>query len=132
MKLHRNAKLGLAGRFALARAIEGGMSMKAARGRLQRLIGNRTPLVAPLARSEPGSAGEPGLSRRPLEQTAQFAQVAVGLGPAADRAGSPPHGLGPETAGPAHRLCALDSLEGASPSRSLTASATSTGAGQPL
>ena len=30
MKLHRNAKLGLAGRFALARAIEGGMSMKAA------------------------------------------------------------------------------------------------------
>ena len=27
MKLHRNAKLGLAGRFALVRAIEGGMSM---------------------------------------------------------------------------------------------------------
>src|SRR5439155_16804912 len=30
MMLHRNAKLGLAGRFALVQAIEGGMSMKAA------------------------------------------------------------------------------------------------------
>ena len=30
MTLHRNAKLGLAGRFALVQAIEGGMSLKAA------------------------------------------------------------------------------------------------------
>jgi transposase InsO family protein len=30
MRLHRNAKLGLAGRFALVQAIEGGMSLKAA------------------------------------------------------------------------------------------------------
>jgi transposase len=30
MRLHRNAKLGLAGRFALVEAIEGGMSLKAA------------------------------------------------------------------------------------------------------
>jgi transposase len=30
MMLHRNAKLGLAGRFALVLAIEGGMSLKAA------------------------------------------------------------------------------------------------------
>jgi transposase InsO family protein len=30
MRLHRNAKLGLAGRFALVRAVEGGMSLKAA------------------------------------------------------------------------------------------------------
>src|SRR6266487_2017889 len=30
MTLHRNAKLGLAGRLALVQAIEGGMSMKAA------------------------------------------------------------------------------------------------------
>ncbi|HXL42740.1 MAG TPA: hypothetical protein VN960_01640 [Gaiellaceae bacterium] len=30
MTLHRNAKLGLAGRLALVRAIEGGMSIKAA------------------------------------------------------------------------------------------------------
>jgi transposase InsO family protein len=30
MKLHRNAKLGLAGRFALVRAVEGGLSLKAA------------------------------------------------------------------------------------------------------
>ena len=30
MYLHANAKLGLAGRFALVQAIEGGMSLKAA------------------------------------------------------------------------------------------------------
>ena len=47
MKLHRNAKLGLAGRFALVRAIEGGMSHEGGHGRLQRLIGNRTPHSSP-------------------------------------------------------------------------------------
>jgi transposase-like protein len=30
MTFHRNAKLGLAGRFALVQAIEGGMSLRAA------------------------------------------------------------------------------------------------------
>jgi hypothetical protein len=30
MELHRNAKLGLAGRYALVQAIEGGLSLKAA------------------------------------------------------------------------------------------------------
>jgi hypothetical protein len=30
MSLHRNAKLGLAGRYALVRAIAGGMTLKAA------------------------------------------------------------------------------------------------------
>jgi transposase len=30
MRLHRNAKLGLAGRLALVVAVEGGMSLKAA------------------------------------------------------------------------------------------------------
>jgi hypothetical protein len=34
MYLHANAKLGLAGRFALVTAIEEGMTLKAARGRL--------------------------------------------------------------------------------------------------
>src|SRR3954471_17670455 len=32
MSFHRNAKLGLAGRYALVRAIEGGMTLKAAAG----------------------------------------------------------------------------------------------------
>jgi hypothetical protein len=48
MTLTAHAKAGLAWRFALAQAIEGRMSLKAARGRLQRLAGDRTPLVAPL------------------------------------------------------------------------------------
>jgi hypothetical protein len=35
MTLHRNAKLGLAGRLALVQAIEGGMSIKVAARRLR-------------------------------------------------------------------------------------------------
>ena len=49
MYLHANAKLGLAGRFALVRAIEAGMSLKAAAAALQRLAGDGAPLVAPVA-----------------------------------------------------------------------------------
>jgi hypothetical protein len=50
MYLHANAKLGLAGRLALVRAVEEGSSLKAAGGRLQGLAGDGAPLVAPLAR----------------------------------------------------------------------------------
>ena len=49
MYLHRNAKLGLAGRLALVSAIEGGMIAEGGRGRLQRLAGDGAPLVASLA-----------------------------------------------------------------------------------
>jgi hypothetical protein len=49
MSHHRNAKLGLAGRYALVSAIEDGTTLKAGRGRLQRVAGDRAPLVAPLA-----------------------------------------------------------------------------------
>ena len=49
MSLHRNAKLGLAGRYALVCAIEGGMTLKAAAAAVQRVAGNGAPLVAPLA-----------------------------------------------------------------------------------
>ena len=49
MYLHANAKLGLAGRLALVRAIEEGCSLKAGRGRLQRLAGDGASLVASLA-----------------------------------------------------------------------------------
>ena len=48
MYLHANAMLGLAGRFALVRAVEDGMSLKAARRRFQRVAGDRASLVAPV------------------------------------------------------------------------------------
>jgi len=49
MHLHANAKLGLAGRLALVRAIEDGLSLKQAAACFQVVAGDRTPLVAPLA-----------------------------------------------------------------------------------
>ena len=49
MVLHRNAKLGLAGRLALARAVEQGCSLKAGCCLLQCLAGDGLPLVASLA-----------------------------------------------------------------------------------
>jgi hypothetical protein len=49
MYLHANAKLGLAGRFALVRAIEGGLSLRGAAVRFQRLAGDCSSLVASLA-----------------------------------------------------------------------------------
>jgi hypothetical protein len=48
MYLHANAKLGLAGRRALVRAVEGGLS-EGGRGRLQRLAGDCASVVASLA-----------------------------------------------------------------------------------
>ena len=56
MMLHRNAKLGLAGRHALVRAIERGLLAEGGRGRLQRVAGDGVPLVAPLARGRRGGA----------------------------------------------------------------------------
>jgi hypothetical protein len=51
MLLHANAKLGLAGRLALVRAVEEGWSLKAAAAapRLQRFAGDGASLVASLA-----------------------------------------------------------------------------------
>ena len=49
MYLHANAKLGLAGRFALVRAIEEGLSLKAAAAALHGLARDRASLVASLA-----------------------------------------------------------------------------------
>jgi len=52
MVLHRNAKLGLAGRYALARAVEEGLSLRRGSGGLQRVAGDRLSLVASLAPGE--------------------------------------------------------------------------------
>jgi hypothetical protein len=49
MVLHRNAKLGLAGRYALVRAVEDGLWLRAASGRVRRIAGDGVPLVSALA-----------------------------------------------------------------------------------
>jgi hypothetical protein len=52
METHRNAKLGLSGRFALVRAREAGLSVRGGGESVQRFAGNRQPLVVPLACGE--------------------------------------------------------------------------------
>jgi len=47
--LHANAKLGLARRLALVRAIEEGRSLRAAAGCFRRVAGDGAPWVASLA-----------------------------------------------------------------------------------
>ena len=49
MYLHANAKLGLAARFALVQAVEGGCSIRRRGGAVQRLAGDGASLVASLA-----------------------------------------------------------------------------------
>ena len=49
MSFHRNAKLGLAGRFALVAGDRGRNDAEGGRGRLQRVAGDRASLVASLA-----------------------------------------------------------------------------------
>jgi hypothetical protein len=49
MSFHRNAKLGLAGRYALVCAIQEGLTLKAATAAFQRVAGDGAPLVASLA-----------------------------------------------------------------------------------
>jgi hypothetical protein len=58
MLSHRNAKLGLAGRYALVSAIAGGMTLRAAAAVFSVFAGDGAPLVAPLAAGERGGAGD--------------------------------------------------------------------------
>ena len=58
MSFHRNAKLGLAGRYALVSAVAGGMTLKQAAACLQRVAGDGAPLVASLAGGGRGGAGD--------------------------------------------------------------------------
>ena len=59
MYLHANAKLGLAGRLALVKAIEEGrLSLEGGRGLLRRVAGDGSPLVASLVGRERGRSGD--------------------------------------------------------------------------
>ena len=51
MSFHRNAKLGLAGRYALVSAVADGMTLKPGCSLLQRVAGDGAPLVASLVGS---------------------------------------------------------------------------------
>ena len=73
MYLHANAKLGLAGRLALVRAIEDGLFVEGGRGPLQRLAGDGASLVASLAGWRQSAGGVVDRSSRPRRSPRQLA-----------------------------------------------------------
>ena len=92
MYLHANAKLGLAGRLALVRAIEERSVAEGGRGRLQRLAGDGASLVASLAGGRPsgrarcwiaraGRAARRGCSRAELQERICDCRRQTGWGP---------------------------------------------------
>ena len=96
MSFHRNAKLGLAGRYALVCAIEERDDAEGGRGRLQRVAGDGAPLVASLARvrarrrvrrcracsiARAGRAARRGSSRRELAEAICACRRQTGWGP---------------------------------------------------
>ena len=113
MYLHANAKLGLAGRLALVRAIEGGLVAEGGRGRLQRLAGDGASLVASLAGRRARRRGDAVVSARSLEPAAALAAAACRRAAGADLRLPPPDRLGSAAGRRRDRLRALDRLEGA-------------------
>jgi len=75
MYLHANAKLGLAGRFALVTAIEQGMTLKAAAAAFS-VSPATAHLVAPLAGGERGGSANAFLFVRSLESSPPLAAAA--------------------------------------------------------
>ena len=117
MRLHRNAKLGLAGRFALVQARERGC--RSGRWRdAQRLAGDGLPL------GRRGGGGRAGARRR--SRACSTARAGRGgcrgccrRASSADLRGPAAHRLGPAASGRADRPSARDDLEGAAPARAL-------------
>ncbi len=132
MYLHANAKLGLAGRFALVKAIEEGMSLRAAAA-----VFNVSPATAHRWWHRWLEAGEEARrtlsclfdrSSRPRRSPRQLApelEETICVCRRADR-------LGTEAGRRRDWLRALDRLEGAQAGRDLAAAASGQGAGQPL
>jgi Homeodomain-like domain len=131
MFLRANAKLGLAGRVALVRAIEGGLSLRAAAAAFC-----VSPATAHRWWHRWLEAGED--VRRSLA-SCSIARASPPLAAPArtgvrggDLRLSPQHRLGTEIDRRRDRLRALHRLEGAPPGRDLPTAASGQGAGQPL
>ena len=123
MSFHRNAKLGLAGRYALVSRDRGWDDAEGGRGRLQRLAGDGASLVASLAGGRRGARATLSClfdrSSRPHRSPRQLAPELAGGGSAL----SPPDRLGAAPGRGRDRLRALDGLEGAPAGRALAAAA---------
>ena len=127
MYLHANAKLGLAGRLAVVRAIEEGLSIKAAAAAFS-VAGDRRSLVASLA----GCRRRDWCPARPLEPSAEVAAAACGRAAGADLRLPPSDRLGSAACCRRDRVGALDGLEGAAPAWPVAPGGRGQGAGQQL
>ena len=119
MYLHANAKLGLAGRLALVRAIEDGLSLKAAAAAF-----SVSPATAHRWWHRWLDGGrQAGRAVRSLEPAAPLAAAARPRAAGADLRLPPQDRLGAAPGRRRDRLRALDRLEGAQASRALAAPA---------
>jgi hypothetical protein len=132
MYLHTNAKLGLAGRFALVTTIEQGMTLNAAAAAFSvspataHRWSHRWLEASAEARVTLSCLLDRFQSPTPLAAAARTgARAADRRVPAQDR-------LGPSRGRRRNRLRALDCLEGAEAGRHLSAPACRQGAGEPL
>src|SRR5439155_13074453 len=127
-----NAKLGLAGRLALVRAIEDGLSLRAAAAAF-----NVSPATAHRWWRRWLGAGEEAQRTvsclfRSLESAALLTAAAAAGVRGGDLRLPPRDRLGTQVGRRGDRLRALDRLEGVAPGRDLAAAASRQGAGQPL
>ena len=128
MYLHANAKLGLAGRLALVRAVEDGLSLKAAAAAF-----SVSPATAHRWWHRWLDGGRQAGARCWIARAGPaLAAAARGGAAGADLRLPPPDRLGAAPGRRRDRLRALDGLEGAAPARSLAAPDGGQGAGQQL
>jgi len=126
MYLHANAKLGLAGRRALVRAVEDGLSLKAAAAVFNvspatvHRCGDCASVVASLAGSWRGGAAVAVMSAGSLESTAPLTSRARELVAGADLCLPPRDRLGSALGRGRDWLRSLDGLEGAAAPRHLS------------
>ena len=132
MELHRNAKLGLSGRFALVQARERGLSVREVARRLQRLAGDGQPLVAAAGARRASRSGARWAAVRSFESPEADAALVAAARAAADLCRAAADRLGAAAAHRPHRPSALDDLEGAGAQRALAAAAAGARAGAPL
>jgi len=122
MKLHRNAKLGLAGRYALVQTIEQGVSLKAAAAAFS--VSAATACRWHTRWREASSDERRTLAC--LHDRSSRPQRMPRLLPVGEQrricAGQAPHRLGPAAVDAVGRAPAFDDLEGAAPARAVASS----------
>jgi Homeodomain-like domain len=127
MRVHANAKLGLSGRLALVRAVEEGLSLRAAAAAF-----SVSPATAYRWWHRWCEGDRSGVSRRSIQSSATAAAAADGCRGGADPSCAAGDGAGAGQVGRPGRASSLDDLEGALASWRFAAAAVAVSADSPL